>query len=95
MPGHTLCRPAKRNDLLRSGGARRRRTETGHFNPNWSFLVGSEEDTRTLAMLLGIKYSRNPISGDIMHDNKIVLLNGTGEITKELLGLDASIEDFR
>lgn len=71
------------------------RRDTGHENPNWTFLVGSEEDTRMLAMLLGIKYSRNPDTGDIMHDNKIVLLNGAGEITKELLGLDASLEDFR
>ncbi|MCC6846965.1 MAG: SCO family protein [Deltaproteobacteria bacterium] len=71
------------------------RRETGHTRANWTFLVGSEEDTRMLAMLLGIKYSRNPISGDIMHDNKIVLLNGEGEVAKELLGLDASIEDFR
>ena len=71
------------------------RKSTNHQNPNWTFLVGSEEDTRMLAMLLGIKYSRNPETGDIMHDNKIVLLNGSGEISKELLGLDASIEDFR
>ena len=71
------------------------RVATEHTQPNWTFLVGSEEDTRTLAMLLGIKYSRNPTTGDIMHDNKIVLLNGDGEITKELLGLDAPIEDFR
>lgn len=71
------------------------RQSTNHSNANWTFLVGSEEDTRMLAMLLGIKYSRNPISGDIMHDNKIVLLDGAGAITKELLGLDASIEDFR
>ncbi len=71
------------------------RRHTNHTNPNWTFLVGSEEDTRMLAMLLGIKYSRNPVSGDIMHDNKIVLLDGAGEITKELVGLDAPIEDFR
>ncbi|MCC6765916.1 MAG: SCO family protein [Deltaproteobacteria bacterium] len=71
------------------------RRQTNHTRPNWTFLVGSEEDTRMLSMLLGIKYSRNPISGDIMHDNKIVMLNGAGEVTKELLGLDASIEDFR
>ena len=71
------------------------RVATEHTQPNWTFLVGSEEDTRTLAMLLGIKYSRNPITGDIMHDNQIVLLNGEGEITKELVGLDAPIEDFR
>jgi protein SCO1 len=71
------------------------RAATGHPNTNWTFLVGSEDDTRMLAMLLGIKYARNPISGDIMHDNKIVLLDGAGEVTKELLGLDAPIEDFR
>ncbi len=71
------------------------RVDTDLRRPNWTFLVGSEEDTRTLAMLLGIKYSRNPISGDIMHDNKIVLLSPDGEITKELVGLDAPIEDFR
>ena len=57
--------------------------------------MGAEEDTRTLVMLLGIKYSRHPNSGDIMHDNKIVLLNGAGEVTKERFGLDASIEDVR
>ena len=71
------------------------RAATGYKNANWTFLVGSEDDTRMLAMLLGIKYARNPISGDIMHDNKIVLLDAAGEITKELLGLDAPIEDFR
>ncbi len=71
------------------------RKDTGYTNPNWTFLVGSEDDTRMLAMLLGIKYSRNPISGDIMHDNKIVLLDADGEVVKELLGLDASIEDFQ
>ncbi len=73
----------------------RYRADTGLTLPNWTFLVGSEEDTRTLAMLLGIKYSRNPTTGDIMHDNKIVLLGPDGAITKELLGLDAPIEDFR
>jgi protein SCO1/2 len=71
------------------------RADTGHMNPNWTFLVGSEDDTRTLAMLLGIKYSRNPDTGDIMHDNKIVMLDASGTVTKELLGLDASIEGFK
>jgi protein SCO1/2 len=71
------------------------RAAAGHQNANWTFLVGSEDDTRALAMLLGIKYARNPISGDIMHDSKIVLLNAEGEITKELLGLDAPIDAFQ
>jgi len=71
------------------------RAAGGHRNANWTFLVGSEDDTRELAMLLGIKYARNPTSGDIMHDNKIVLLNAEGEVVKELLGLDAPIDDFQ
>ena len=71
------------------------RAAAGHQNANWTFLVGSEDDTRALAMLLGIKYARNPVSGDIMHDNKIVLLDGEGEVVKELLGLEAPIEDFQ
>ena len=37
----------------------------------------------------------DPVGGVSMHDNKIVLLNGAGEVTKKLLGLEASIEDFR
>lgn len=72
----------------------RYRADTGLLRPNWTFLVGSEDDTRMLAMLLGIKYARNPISGDIMHDNAIVLLGPDGAVTKTLLGLDAPIDDF-
>ena len=37
----------------------------------------------------------DPVGGVSMHDNKIVLLNGAGEVPKELLDLDAAIEDFR
>ncbi|MCC6277778.1 MAG: SCO family protein [Oligoflexia bacterium] len=71
----------------------------GHFKmhndlneDNWTLAVGSEADTRAYANILGIKYSQNPESGEIMHDNKIILIDEKGKIVKSIEGLDASIE---
>lgn len=68
----------------------------GHFKSHmelnsktWTLLVGSPNDTRQLSMVLGIKYNRNSKSGEIMHDNKIILLNEQGAIVRTLEGLDA------
>ncbi len=63
-------------------------------SPAWTFLVGSEKDTRTLSMLLGIKYSKNPGNGQIMHDNKIVLLDEQGAIVRTLEGLNTDLGDL-
>lgn len=64
------------------------REKMGIKNANWHFLNGSEVDTRKLSMLLGVKYARNPESGMIIHDNKVILLNEHGEIEKKLESLD-------
>lgn len=63
-------------------------------DPAWTFLVGSEKDTRTLSMLLGIKYSKNPKSGQIMHDNKILLLDEKGVAVRTLEGLAADVTEL-
>lgn len=55
---------------------------------NWTFLTGQEADVRRLSLLLGISFSKPPGSSEIMHDNKIVLLSPSGEITKRLDSLD-------
>lgn len=55
---------------------------------NWHFLNGSENETRKMSMLLGIKYAVNPQSKAIIHDNKIILINEAGEIEKKLESLD-------
>ena len=46
---------------------------------------------RTLSLLLGIPYEKNPISGEINHGNKIVLVDKEGAITVTLDGLNAEI----
>jgi protein SCO1/2 len=57
---------------------------------NWHFLNGSDNETRKMSMLLGIKYAVNPTSRAIIHDNKIILINETGEIERKLESLDDS-----
>lgn len=61
---------------------------------NWHFLSGSEQATRTLSMLLGIKYKKDPETGAIMHDNKILMLDREGSIAGVLNGLSAPVEEL-
>lgn len=58
------------------------REKMGIKKTNWHFLTGTSNDTRKFSMLLGIKYSMNPLSKIINHDNKILLINEKGEIEK-------------
>lgn len=64
------------------------RDELNIKHENWHFLVGSETQTRMLSLILGIKYSVNPKSKIIMHDNKILVLNNEGVIEKRYETLD-------
>lgn len=66
------------------------RAKIGVTEENWHFLSGSAADTRKLSMLLGIKFAKDPESGEFMHDNKIVLLSPTGEIKARLNSLGES-----
>lgn len=58
------------------------REKMGIKKTNWHFLTGTDNETRKISMILGIKYSRNPVSKIINHDNKILLINENGEIEK-------------
>lgn len=60
----------------------------------WNFLTGSESDTRMLSMVINIRYSKNPKSKVIGHDNKIVVLDEAGSIIKTLDGMDADISNI-
>lgn len=55
--------------------------------PSWHLLTGSDQNVRTLAVLLGINYQEDPKTREIMHSNKIILLNEQGEIKMSLEGL--------
>jgi hypothetical protein len=56
-------------------------------------LTGSERDTRTLAMLLGFRFSVNAESGALTHDNKVFVLSREGALVQSFNSLDASALD--
>jgi len=67
------------------------RKKSSNLDKDWTFVTAPQPVTRKLSMLLGIKYRINAESGDIMHDNKILVLDETGKIRHSLMGLDADI----
>ena len=62
--------------------------------PHWTMAVGSEADTRALANLIGIKFATDLKTGEINHDNRIVLVSADGQILSELNGLNSKVSDF-
>ena len=60
---------------------------------HWSLLRGGAEDVRELAALLGVNY-RKDTRGQYAHSNVITLLNGKGEIVRQLIGLNQDIVSF-
>lgn len=56
---------------------------------NWNFITGPSNQTRMMSMLLGIKYSINPKSKIIMHDNKLIVLDEAGKMEKRFESLDS------
>lgn len=60
------------------------RRKIGISEPNWTFLSGTDQEARRLSMLLSIKYAQDPETGQVMHDNKIILLDPSGKIRSRL-----------
>jgi protein SCO1/2 len=58
----------------------------------WTLLRGDPEDTLELAVLLGIKYRKDP-QGGFAHSNLITVLNKQGEIVHRHVGLQQSVAD--
>jgi protein SCO1/2 len=64
-----------------------------HLNPeHWTLLRGQPDDILELAVLLGVKYRKNP-QGDFSHSNLITVLNPAGEIVYRQVGLHQPIAD--
>jgi protein SCO1/2 len=61
---------------------------------NWTFLVSSAENTRLMANLLGFRYRKNQDTGEIFHNNRILLIDESGQNIKVLEGLDAALDDL-
>jgi len=78
-----------KNDTPQVLAAFRKRENLPH--ESWHLLVGTEQDTRKFSNLIGFSYQKNTGSGEIMHSNKITLLNAQGEISHVLEGLNEDI----
>ena len=59
---------------------------------SWTLLRGAPEDTLELAVLLGIKYRKEP-QGGFAHANLMTVLNKHGEIVHRHVGLQQSVAD--
>lgn len=60
----------------------------------WNVLVGDESQVRTLTMLLDFRYSKNPESGVIMHDNTVYLVGPDGTVRAQMSSLGEAMESF-
>lgn len=58
----------------------------------WTLLHGTADDVLELAVLLGVKYKKEP-QGDFSHSNLLTVLNREGEIVHRHLGLTSPMED--
>ncbi len=59
---------------------------------HWSLLTGKPDDVRELAALLGINYQKDA-RGQFAHSNVITILNATGEVIRQQVGLNTGPED--
>jgi len=57
----------------------------------WTLLRGSQDDVLELAALLGIKFKKDS-RGQFAHSNVITILNSTGEIVFQQIGLNQDIQ---
>lgn len=62
--------------------------------PNWHLATGSPIEVRKLSLLLGISYRAGGEGGEIMHTNKLLLLNGDGAIISEVEGLNGDVTEI-
>ena len=68
------------------------RKHMGIRSEHWHLLTGTEAQTRMLGNLLNIHFAKLPASGEISHDNKIVLLDGKGDLVRTIEGLGEPLD---
>lgn len=72
-----------------AGALRAYRATRKLAEPQWKLLRGSPEDTRELALVLGLKF-RQDARGQFAHSNLITILDAEGEIACQQTGLAGS-----
>ncbi len=56
------------------------------LNDNWTLLHGTEEEVQEIAVVLGVKYEKQP-DGSFAHSNMIIVLDEDGAIAYQQEGL--------
>ena len=70
------------------------RSEQKLSEDDWTLLSGADADVRTLSVALGYSYQKVEGSEEIMHSNRLALLNQVGEIQHIFEGLNQSPEEI-
>lgn len=60
----------------------------------WNILVGDDSQVRALTMLLDFRYTKNPESGVILHDNTVFLVGPDGTVKASMSSLDQPLDAF-
>ena len=60
---------------------------------NWTLLRGGSDDVLELAALLGVKFKKDA-RGQFAHSNLITVLDANGEIVRQQIGLNQSVDDI-
>jgi protein SCO1/2 len=61
------------------------------LDAQWMLLRGNAADTRSLAMLLGVRFKREA-NGQFAHSNLLTVLDAEGEIVHQRAGLSGGLE---
>ena len=60
--------------------------------PNWHFMTAQRAQIRSLAMMLGVQYSKKS-NGHFAHSNLVTVLDRKGRIIKRVEGLDQPMKN--
>lgn len=60
--------------------------------PGWHFMTSKEANIRTLAMMLGVQYSKKS-DGHFAHSNLITVLDEEGRVVNRIEGLNQPVEE--
>lgn len=60
----------------------------------WHLLTGTVADTRLLAAALGFRFAKAEATGQVMHDNKVYLLDEDGRVKASVSSLDEDAQSL-
>ncbi|NIT58793.1 MAG: redoxin domain-containing protein [Aliifodinibius sp.] len=62
--------------------------------PGWHFMTADDTDIRTLAMMLGVQYSKKS-DGHFAHSNLVTVLDEKGRVAQRVEGLNQPMDEAK